>query len=121
MPKTSSGKYSILKVLRFVSGINSKKTRAPAHRLAEGANEALNKINIDVDEINGLNQVIASASQEQAHVAREIDRNLVNIRDLAIPSSEGAAQTSKSGLELSLLAEKLSGVVGRFKLLRTDQ
>ncbi|WP_407316763.1 methyl-accepting chemotaxis protein [Pseudomonas sp. nanlin1] len=85
--------------------------------IAEGANEALSKINAAVSEINGLNLVIASASQEQAHVAREVDRNLVNIRDLSIKSSQGASQTTSASHELSRLAEDLSGIVGRFKLI----
>ncbi|SEB48274.1 methyl-accepting chemotaxis protein [Pseudomonas marginalis] len=84
--------------------------------IAEGANEALSKINEAVREINGLNLVIASASQEQAHVAREVDRNLVNIRDLSNKSSQGASQTTSASHELSRLAEDLSGIVGRFKL-----
>lgn len=84
--------------------------------IAEGANEALSRINEAVSEINGLNLVIASASQEQAHVAREVDRNLVNIRDLSIKSSQGASQTTSASHELSRLAEDLSGIVGRFKL-----
>lgn len=85
--------------------------------IAEGASEALSKINNSVSEINGLNLVIASASQEQAHVAREVDRNLVNIRDLSIQSSQGASQTTIASHELSRLAEDLSGIVGRFRLI----
>ncbi|KQQ54529.1 chemotaxis protein [Pseudomonas sp. Leaf127] len=85
--------------------------------IAEGASEALGKINTAIGEINGLNLVIASASQEQAHVAREVDRNLVNIRNLSIQSSQGASQTSTASHELSRLAEDLNGVVGRFRLI----
>ncbi|KTC22004.1 hypothetical protein AO391_13250 [Pseudomonas marginalis ICMP 9505] len=85
--------------------------------IAEGASEALGKINAAVREINGLNLVIASASQEQAHVAREVDRNLVNIRDLSIQSSQGASQTTGASHELSRLAEDLSATVGRFRLI----
>ncbi|MCD5987954.1 methyl-accepting chemotaxis protein [Pseudomonas sp. CDFA 553] len=85
--------------------------------IAKGANEALSKINGAVSEINGLNLVIASASQEQAHVAREVDRNLVNIRDLSFQSSKGASETTSASHELSRLAEDLSGIVGRFRLV----
>ncbi|EGH18619.1 methyl-accepting chemotaxis protein, partial [Pseudomonas savastanoi pv. glycinea str. race 4] len=55
-------------------------------------------------EINDLNLVIASAAQQQANVAREVDRNLVNIRDLSAQSSLGAQQTSSASRELSTLA-----------------
>lgn len=84
--------------------------------ISEGANEALGRINDAVNEINGLNLVIASASQQQAHVAREVDRNLVNIRDLCAQSAQGAAQTTGASHDLSRLANDLSAIVGRFRL-----
>ena len=44
--------------------------------------------------------MIASASEEQAQVAREVDRNLVNIRDLSMQSSAGGQpdQCGQSGV-----------------------
>lgn len=83
--------------------------------IARGASESIRKINTAVGEINSLNLVTASASEEQAHVAREVDRNLSNIRDLSIQSAQGASQTSGASHELSRLAEDLNEVVGRFK------
>jgi methyl-accepting chemotaxis protein len=44
---------------------------------------ALEQITQSIHQINERNPVIASASEEQAQVSREVDRNLVNIRDLA--------------------------------------
>ncbi|MOA60259.1 Methyl-accepting chemotaxis protein (MCP) signaling domain protein [compost metagenome] len=64
--------------------------------------------------INERNLVIASASEEQAQVAREVDRNLVNIRDLATQSAAGANQTSTATHELSRLAVDLNALVARF-------
>ena len=49
-------------------------------------------------------------------VAREVDRNLVNIRDLSVQSATGASQTSAASGELSRLAVDLNGMVGRFRL-----
>jgi len=60
--------------------------------------------------------VIASASEEQAQVAREVDRNLVNIRDLSLQSSAGANQTSAASQELSRLAVDLNSLVARFRV-----
>ncbi|MGE1151790.1 methyl-accepting chemotaxis protein [Pseudomonas kitaguniensis] len=120
---------STSEIERLVSGIQNGTDRAVGSMqgntelaastllIAEGASEALGKINAAVSEINGLNLVIASASQEQAHVAREVDRNLVNIRDLSIQSSQGASQTTGASHELSRLAEDLSAIVGRFRLI----
>ena len=58
------------------------------------AAEALDGIASAISQISERNLVIASASEEQAQVAREVDRNLVNIRDLSLQSSAGANQTS---------------------------
>ncbi|CAI8964677.1 Methyl-accepting chemotaxis protein PcaY [Pseudomonas sp. IT-347P] len=84
--------------------------------LAERAGEALHTITASVHEIHERNLVIASAAEEQAQVAREVDRNLVNIRDLSVRSAAGADQTSASSHELSQLANALQGMVRRFQL-----
>ena len=84
--------------------------------LAERAGEALQTITASVHEIHERNLVIASAAEEQAQVAREVDRNLVNIRDLSVRSAAGADQTSASSHELSQLANALQGMVRRFQL-----
>ena len=62
--------------------------------LAQAAGRALDEIAQAISSINERNLVIASASEEQAQVAREVDRNLVNIRDLSLQTSAGANQTS---------------------------
>ncbi|NNN28188.1 methyl-accepting chemotaxis protein [Pseudomonas nitroreducens] len=64
--------------------------------------------------INERNLVIASATEEQAQVAREVDRNLLTIRDLATQTSAGATQTSAASQELSRLAVDLNGMMARF-------
>ncbi|QXZ15359.1 methyl-accepting chemotaxis protein [Pseudomonas sp. AO-1] len=84
--------------------------------LAERAGEALETITASVHEIHERNLVIASAAEEQAQVAREVDRNLVNIRYLSVRSATGADQTRASSQELSQLANALQGMVRRFQL-----
>lgn len=84
--------------------------------LANGAGQSLSAIASAVADINERNLVIASASEEQAVVAREVDRNLVSIRDLAIQSATGAQQTNAATGELTRLATNLSGLVARFNL-----
>ncbi len=82
--------------------------------LARAAGVALEQITQSIHLINERNLVIASASEEQAQVSREVDRNLVNIRDLASQSSTGANQTSAASHELSRLAVDLNAMVARF-------
>lgn len=83
--------------------------------IARGAGLALDTITSAVAQINERNLVIASAAEEQAQVAREVDRNLVNINDLSVQSATGAHQTSMASAELSRLAVDLNGLVGRFR------
>ncbi|CAM3639954.1 methyl-accepting chemotaxis protein [Pseudomonas wadenswilerensis] len=95
---------------------NSTERAESTLNIARGAGLALETITGAVAEINERNLVIASAAEEQAQVAREVDRNLVNINDLSVQSATGAHQTSAASAELSRLAVDLSGLVARFSV-----
>ncbi|WP_431978477.1 methyl-accepting chemotaxis protein [Pseudomonas phenolilytica] len=84
--------------------------------VAQTAGAALDAIAQAIGQISERNLVIASASEEQAQVAREVDRNLVNIRDLSLQTSAGANQTSAASQELARLAVDLNGLVTRFRV-----
>ncbi|MDO7896913.1 methyl-accepting chemotaxis protein [Pseudomonas citrulli] len=84
-------------------------------KTAEDAGQSLQQITHAVLEINERNLQIATASEQQAHVARDVDRSLVSIRDLATQSSEGTRQTLIASNELSHLAVNLNNLVLRFK------
>ncbi|WP_248914765.1 methyl-accepting chemotaxis protein [Pseudomonas moorei] len=100
-----------------VSSMQHSNTRARSTlEAAKAAGEALEDIASAFTLINERNIVIASASEEQAAVAREVDRNLTNIRDLALQSSAGANQTSAASQELSRLAVDLNTMVARFSV-----
>jgi methyl-accepting chemotaxis protein len=85
-------------------------------QLAQGAGESLTDITKSINQISERNMVIASAAEQQAQVAREVDRNIVNIRDLSMQSASGAKQISVSSNELSRLAAELNQVVTRFRV-----
>jgi len=93
----------------------STERAASTLNIARGAGMALDTIAGAVAQINERNLVIASAAEEQAQVAREVDRNLVNINDLSVQSATGAHQTSAASAELSRLAVDLNGLVARFR------
>ncbi|MGE8334047.1 methyl-accepting chemotaxis protein [Pseudomonas laurylsulfatiphila] len=100
-----------------VSSMQQSNTRARSTlEAAKAAGAALEDIASAFTVINERNIVIASASEEQAAVAREVDRNLMNIRDLAQQSSAGANQTSAASQELSRLAVDLNTLVARFSV-----
>lgn len=102
---------------RAVTAMHASRTRANGTlEVAQSAGEALEVIAEAITSINQRNLVIASASEEQAQVAREVDRNLVNIRDLAMQTSAGANQTSAAAQDLSRLAVDLNGMVAQFKV-----
>ena len=79
------------------------------------AGEAFSHVSTAVGQINERNLVIASAAEEQAQVAQEVDRNLVNIRDLSTQSAAGAEQSSAASRELSRLAVELNTLITRFR------
>ena len=100
-----------------VSSMRNSTERAESTlNIARGAGSALDTITGAVAQINERNLVIASAAEEQAQVAREVDRNLVNINDLSVQSATGAHQTSAASAELSRLAGDLNNLVGRFRV-----
>lgn len=82
--------------------------------VAESAGTALEQIYEKAKQIGERNLLIASASEEQAAVAREVDRNIVNISDLSTQSAAGANQTSAATHELARLASDLNILVSRF-------
>ncbi|MBP5077791.1 methyl-accepting chemotaxis protein [Pseudomonas chlororaphis] len=83
--------------------------------VAEQAGLALAEITRAMEQIHAHNLVIASASEEQAQVAREVDRNLLNIRDLSLESADASTLTNATSQELSQLAAGLQGLVLRFR------
>ncbi len=92
--------------------------RESAERTLAGAgmvSSALEEIFGSISQINDRNLVIASAAEEQAQVAREVDQNLVNIRDLATQTAAGANQTSAASQELSRLAVEMHDMVVHFR------
>ncbi|WP_288635609.1 methyl-accepting chemotaxis protein [Pseudoalteromonas sp. UBA6610] len=85
-------------------------------RVAEDAGAAFEEILLLVNDINSQSATIASAAEEQATVAKEVDTNLNLIKVLSSETSEGADQTSASSTELAKLADRLNELILRFKL-----
>jgi len=83
--------------------------------ITQASGAVLEDIFAAIGQINERNLVIASAAEEQAQVAREVDSNLVAIRDLSAQSAAGALQTNAASHELSRLAVELNDLVSRFR------
>jgi methyl-accepting chemotaxis protein len=84
--------------------------------VAEVAGAALNDIYERVGHISERNLVIATASEEQAAVAREVDRNIVTISDLSSQTALGANESSAAAQELTRLAVNLNELVTKFRV-----
>lgn len=84
--------------------------------IAEIAGGSLDAIYERAGQISERNLVIASAAEEQAAVAREVDRNIVNISDLSTQTAAGSKQSAGASHELSRLAVELNNAVTRFKV-----
>ena len=83
---------------------------------AEKAGASLDTIAAAGERIRDMNQQIATAAEQQAAVAEEINQNIVNLVDLCQESSEATGHTQASSSSLSALAEQLQRLVGQFKV-----
>lgn len=83
---------------------------------AAKAREALEAITGIIATINEMNTQIASAAEQQSTTAEEINRNVVNIREIAGDTSEEARNTAAATDDLARLAVQLQALVGKFKL-----
>jgi len=83
--------------------------------VAREAGTMLDIIAASVVTINERTVMIATAAEQQAQVAREVDRSLMTIRDLSIQSATGANQTAAASEELARLATDLNQLALRFR------
>ncbi len=83
--------------------------------VAREAGAMLDNIAASVAIINERTVMIAAAAEQQAQVAREVDRSLMAIRDLSIQSAAGADQTAAASDELARLATDLHHMALRFR------
>ncbi|WP_341964466.1 methyl-accepting chemotaxis protein [Pseudomonas sp. RC10] len=83
---------------------------------AAATSQALTVIISSTSTISDRNMLIASAAEQQAQVAHEVDRNLSSIRDLSTQSASGAQQTTVASNALAMLATDLNSMVQRFVL-----
>ncbi len=83
---------------------------------AEEAGRALLAITGAVEQIALMSQQIASAAEEQSCVAEEINRNVINVREIAAATAADAQAVSASSDSLRDLAGHLRDRTGRFRI-----
>lgn len=78
-------------------------------------NEGLTSILTNISSISDMNHQIATNSQEQSHVAEDMNTNIVRISDLA---EQNAAQTEQINADITLidsLTQHVKKLVGKFQ------
>jgi len=78
--------------------------------------EALAAITRAVATINDMNTHIASAAEEQSATTEEMNKNIININQLADETANSSNQSTHASAELSKLASDLQKLVGQFKV-----
>nr|WP_053182059.1 methyl-accepting chemotaxis protein [Pseudomonas thivervalensis] len=83
---------------------------------AAKAAQALETITQAVSVINDMNTQIASAAEEQSSVADDINRNVINIGQVANEVASGADESSAASAGLTKLAEQQRRLINQFRV-----
>jgi methyl-accepting chemotaxis protein len=94
---------------------SSLQTSSQTVDYTQEAQQAFNSITDSVDLISDMNSQIATAAEEQQHVAEDINRNVVDIKTVADEVAEVSVVAENNAQNLSELATRLNALVGRFK------
>jgi methyl-accepting chemotaxis protein len=84
--------------------------------LTRKAGISLGSITQTVSAIQSMNQQIATAAEEQSAVAEEINRSVINVRDVSEQTSAASEETAASSVELARLGTHLQSLVGKFRV-----
>ncbi len=100
-----------------VTAMVSGKRKAEQNAEEAGrAREALCEIQQQVQSISEVNVQIATAAQQQSHVAEEINTNVSSISNASRDNAESARLARETTDKLAELANELQQVIGRFRL-----
>ncbi|MGR9114544.1 MAG: methyl-accepting chemotaxis protein [Gammaproteobacteria bacterium] len=94
---------------------NGKKQATTSVDQAASAGEAITSISSRIDTIHDMNNLIASAAEQQSAVAEEINRNISNINAVSNNTAAGAKNSTSACKELLALASELKQAVGQFR------
>ncbi|AIG04349.1 putative methyl-accepting chemotaxis protein [Pseudomonas fluorescens] len=95
---------------------NSRGLTDSSVELTRRAGHALENITRTVSAIQAMNQQIATAAEQQSAVAEEINRSVLNVRDVSEQTAAASEETAASSTELARLGTHLQSLVGRFRV-----
>jgi methyl-accepting chemotaxis protein len=80
------------------------------------AGSSLETITASVGQITAMNSQIADASNQQREVAEEINRNIINISEIAEHSAEGSKRIDEANGNLTGISKRLAELIGTFRV-----
>ncbi|MDK2598210.1 methyl-accepting chemotaxis protein [Pseudoalteromonas obscura] len=95
---------------------NSLERTEKTVELTHSAQNQFIEITQSIQNISDLNTQIATAAEEQQHVAEDINRNVVEIKNAADSVSVIASDTCDNGDKMTGLSKQLTELVGKFKV-----
>ncbi|SEN34966.1 methyl-accepting chemotaxis protein [Pseudomonas sp. ok272] len=95
---------------------NSRALTDSSVELTRRAGGSLANITRTVSAIQAMNQQIAAAAEQQSAVAEEINRSVLNVRDVSDQTAAASEETAASSTELARLGIHLQTLVGKFKV-----
>jgi len=95
---------------------NSRGLTDSSVELTRRAGSALANITRTVSTIQAMNSQIATSAEQQSAVAEEINRSVLNVRDVSEQTSSASEETAASSAELARLGIYLQTLVGRFRI-----
>lgn len=81
---------------------------------ADKAGDALQQITLSVTSITDMTHQIASATEEQSLVVKEMDRNLIQVNQLTERTKEHSSKADEASERLETTARKLQAITKRF-------
>ncbi|EGQ8086586.1 methyl-accepting chemotaxis protein [Vibrio vulnificus] len=95
---------------------SSLETLASNQTLAGEVSQSLSEISHSIEELTLISAQVATASEEQNQVTKDINQNLSNIYELVSQNVTGITQAAAASQELSSLAENQKEQLGYFKV-----
>lgn len=82
----------------------------------ETVGQTLSAVLMNIQAISDKNTQIASAAEQQAVVAEDINQKIISINTVAEDTSEAAQQNAENSEQLAELAEQMNATVAKFRL-----
>ncbi|MCG8079507.1 MAG: methyl-accepting chemotaxis protein [Candidatus Thiodiazotropha taylori] len=94
----------------------SQQQAAESVEQAERAHQSLEEITQVIDSISSMSAQIATAAEEQSAVAEDINRNIIEITQIADHTSRDSDRSYEASTDMSVEVDKLSHLLDQFNI-----